>query len=143
MIAIGRESLVYAPIANQNLEMNPIYCLRQNTYSDKFYSSFLLEKIKKITNQNLNFHPKECPYFNGQFFGQDGSIHYDIFEDDAFTFLLYCTEEYEPSMGGFTLFEENDKEIVVLPKYNRAVFFPGKLHHKAFSFSNRTIGFIE
>ena len=116
-------------------EERAIRFLRQDTYEDNFYSVFLLNKIKKRTNKNLDWALQPFPYFNGQAFGQDASIHYDGLGKDEFTFLLYCTEKYEPSMGGFTLFKEGDEEVVVLPKYNRGVFFRGSLLHKAFTFS--------
>ena len=112
-----------------------IYFLRQDTPPDNFYSVFLLEKIKNTTNKNLTWALYNSPYFNGQVFGQDASIHYDSLKEDEFTFLLYCTENYDPAMGGFTLFKEDNNETLVVPKYNRGVFFPAKLLHKAFSFS--------
>ena len=74
-------------------EERAIRFLRQDTYKDNFYSVFLLNKIKKRTNKNLDWALQPFPYFNGQAFGQDASIHYDGLGKDEFTFLSLCCLE--------------------------------------------------
>jgi hypothetical protein len=108
---------------------------RINTPSDSFYSQKLFNKIKKLSGKEFVWLSEPRPYFNGQTFSQDASLHKDALLEEAVTFLLYCTENYKPEMGGFTLFKERENEVIVVPKYNRGVLFPATLEHKAFSFS--------
>lgn len=108
---------------------------RIDTPSDSFYSRRLLNKIEKLSGKEFVWLCEPRPYFNGQTFSQDASLHKDSSLDEAMTFLLYCTKNYKPEMGGFTLFKEEENEVIIAPKYNRGVLFPATLDHKAFSFS--------
>ena len=116
-------------------EEHDILFWRCDTPCDSFYTQHLLNKIEEVNNKEFVWLDMPGPYFNGQTFGQDASLHRDCDLEKGVTFLLYCTEKYKVEMGGFTLFKEEKNEIIITPKYNRAVFFPGSVEHKAFSFS--------
>jgi hypothetical protein len=70
-------------------------------------------------------------FLNGHTFGLGDGIHDDGGED-AYTFLVYITPDWEPAWSGETMFyTEATDDIVaaVLPKPGRLVFFDARIPH--------------
>ena len=78
-------------------------------------------------------------YANGQTRGQDGSLHQDQQHlNDALSFLYYPTPDWHPDFEGdisFYNYEPIRREYELIDqvqyKTNRAILFPGIIHHKA------------
>jgi hypothetical protein len=94
-----------------------------------YFKNYLFNRIK----EELNFDYKlEKVYFNGQWFGRDGSFHKDLCER---TCLIYINP-HDVSWGGFTqIVESENKQEIIPPIQGRLVVFPGNLPHKAYAYS--------
>lgn len=61
--------------------------------------------------------------------------HYDSYEDDNFTVLVYLNQEWCKDWGGYTaFFEEMDKNKIIaieVPEYKKIVMFDGRIPHYA------------
>jgi hypothetical protein len=73
-------------------------------------------------------------YSNRHTFGTEGYIHTDTEMNNSATCVIYLDKEWKPNWGGETTFYTQDNtEIIkaVLPKFARAVIFPGNINHCA------------
>ena len=104
-----------------------------------FFSNKLVKKIEKITKMRFQV---ERIYANAQTTSLDGFPHYDLADDNGYTFLIYMNREWRYEWGGETVFldryfdiESNEPVEVsknyrfFVPKPNCALFFPGKIYH--------------
>lgn len=96
---------------------------------NQFFTEYLVKKILNITGDDLI--PEFC-YANGHTYGLPGGIHQDGSHIKNRTFLFYANTNWLPQWNGKTGFilGENDYHFV-MPEYNKAVYFPGIVHHFA------------
>ena len=104
--------------------------LYQDQSNNEFFNTYLFNKVKQNLDGNFKL---SRTYFNGQWFGRDGNFHTD---DCDVTALCYISP-YEYGWGGFTEIMA-DNPIVIHPFQNNLLIFPGRLPHKAYSFSYQT-----
>ena len=111
--------------------------LMKNMYDDKFFNTYLFDKIKEHLDGEYKDKDYELQtvYFNGQFPGREGEFHLDVCD---VTVLLYVSP-YEYGWGGFTeIMTSTKRPTLIHPLQNRLVIFPGRVMHKAYSFSYQT-----
>ena len=111
---------------------------------DLIEEAYFTDYIKKIIEKIFlkKFKINRC-YANGQTYGQDGSYHKDIEnneENKNFTFCLYFSkiqDEFIEAAGGHLFFKipELKYKICYEPIYNRGIFFPSDYLHKAHSYN--------
>ena len=102
-------------------------CLQFLYYAPKvtsFYKSLFKKIKKKIGKYSL-----DRLYFNGQYYGMDGSFHIDNCDKTA---LIYVSP-YHREWGGFTQVGEE----MIAPVTGRLLIFDGSTPHKAFPFSRQ------
>jgi hypothetical protein len=102
---------------------------------DTFFNPYLLDKIKKLTGDNLAI---ERIYMNGHTSGGHGNMHKDSDFEQGRTFLIYCNPEWNIEWGGGTYFAEND--TVIHNKPYSAVYFQNNKEHFATPLSTRFNG---
>tara|TARA_Y100000590_G_scaffold135634_1_gene155247 strand:- start:151 stop:648 length:498 start_codon:yes stop_codon:yes gene_type:complete len=96
---------------------------------DEFFNSYLFNKVKDELDGDYKL---ERVYFNGQWYGREGSFHQDGCD---LTALLYV-QHYEYGWGGFTeIMTSPNSPTVIHPLQNRLLIFPGRIMHKGYSFS--------
>jgi hypothetical protein len=93
---------------------------------DTFFNSYLLNKIKELTGDNLVI---ERIYMNGHTSGGHGNMHKDSELEQGRTFIIYCNSEWNIEWGGGTYFAEDD--TVVNNKPYSAVYFKNNIEHFA------------
>ena len=103
--------------------------LKLDVTEEEYFNTTIFGYLKKHLDREYKI---ESIYFNGQWFGREGTHHIDPCERTA---LIYINP-YEYGWGGFTeiMTSATDPKIIV-PLQNRLVIFPGKLKHKGYSFS--------
>lgn len=97
---------------------------------DEFFNPYLINKIKKLTNDDLAI---ERIYMNGQTGGSHGTLHKDTEYENGRTFIIYCNPEWNIEWGGGTYFAETDSIINCKP-YS-AVYFQNNIDHFAMPLS--------
>jgi hypothetical protein len=96
-----------------------------------FFNDLFMQKIKKLTNENLEVHRI---YANGHSFGQDGEWHTDSDNDNDWTFIYYFNEGDEKLIGGTYFRDENDNITdIASPIFNSGIFFKANIPHKGTS----------
>lgn len=110
--------------------------LNMDVTDDPYYNTELFNHIKEKINPDLKL---GRVYFNGQYFGQDGSFHIDDDEEKNKTVIIYTNKVYSWGWGGFTEFidPEAGQHKVVAPILYRAVYFPANILHKAYAFAHQ------
>ena len=105
--------------------------LAKNLMDNKYYTSYLLNKINKSFNQDYKL---VNVYLNGHEALRHGSFHID--SDADRTVILYITP-WEPAWGGFTHIMRSDKEhAVIAPLLGRLINFKSNLLHKGYAYCN-------
>lgn len=94
--------------------------------NDEFFSKLFLDRIKILVKKNFKL---SRVYANGQTFGLDSEWHTDSTANDAYTFLYYSNNFWDLSWGGETVFSVGNNLIHVMPKPNKAIFFPSNILH--------------
>ena len=106
--------------------------LMKHMNDDKFFTTYLVDKIKAHLDKDYEL---KAVYFNAQFPGREGEFHLDGCD---VTVLLYVSP-YEYGWGGFTeIMTSTKRPTLIHPLQNRLVIFPGRVMHKAYSFSYQT-----
>lgn len=103
-----------------------------------FFNIAMRKKVLEIMPQDKEWTEYDI-YANGQTRGQDGSLHQDQqYLSNSLSFLYYPTPNWHPDYEGDISFYEHDPirrdyELIdrVQYKTNRAILFPGTIHHKA------------
>jgi hypothetical protein len=101
-----------------------------NLEFDTFFNPYLLNKIQKLTGDNLVI---ERIYMNGHTACSAGSMHIDDIYENGRTFIIYCNPEWNIEWGGGTYFAETD--TVINPKPYSAVYFKNNIEHFAMPLS--------
>lgn len=105
---------------------------------DTFFTDHLLNKIQQKLDTRFKL---THVYANGHTFGQDGSLHVDANTSDGRTLLLYVNPNWNAAWGGATNFFLKRGELhSIFPKANKAVVFPGQIHHCAAATTRRFKG---
>lgn len=101
-----------------------------------YYNNDLLNHINLKLNTNYKL---GRVYFNGQWFGRDGSFHIDDDDPKNHTVIIYTNRDYSWGWGGFTEFIDPEAGChkVVAPTLYRAVYFPANILHKAYAFTHQ------
>ena len=100
--------------------------------NNEFFSTYLFNLIEKQLDSDYEL---QRVYYNGQWSGREGDFHDDGCDITA---LLYVSE-YQYGWGGFTEIMTSPTEPTLIhPLQNRLVIFPGRVMHKAYSFSYQT-----
>ena len=110
--------------------------LNMDVTDDSYYNTEILNHIKEKINPNLKL---GRAYFNGQWFGRDGSFHIDDTDPKNKTVIIYTNQVYSWGWGGFTEFidPEAGEHKVVAPILYRAVYFPANILHKAYAYTHQ------
>ena len=75
-------------------------------------------------------------YANAHTYGVEGYPHGDSWRSEDLTVVLYVNREWKREWAGETvIFEKDSIAVSALPKFNRAVIFPGSMLHAARSVS--------
>tara|TARA_A100001234_G_C12409870_1_gene294044 strand:+ start:88 stop:573 length:486 start_codon:yes stop_codon:yes gene_type:complete len=98
----------------------------------EYYNTYLYDRVVSCLDEKVKL---QRVYFNGQYWGCDGSIHTDGCDITA---LIYINP-YSDGFGGFTEMWNGDDHYVIPPIQGRLVFFPGNWDHKAYPFSRQNI----
>lgn len=72
-------------------------------------------------------------YVNAMVYGTEGYIHTDSQVETDLSICIYLNPEWHPEWAGEVVCFDQDGEIVkaVLPRFGRAVIFPGAMEHAA------------
>ena len=117
-------------IENPTPDFNLVF-LKKSLMDNKYYTSYLFDKIKKTFNQNYKL---VDVYLNGQFPGRDGAFH----TDNADRTVLLYTNDWNPALGGFTHFMKSKTDhIITAPLMGKLVNFKSSILHKGYSFCNQ------
>jgi hypothetical protein len=95
---------------------------------DEFFSVYLLNKIKEITNDNFDV---ERIYFNGHNACNQGYPHVDSNVENGRTFLTYCNRFWDLKLGGGTSFIVNNEIESFFPYPKSAIYFQNNITHMA------------
>lgn len=90
--------------------------------------SFIKLKIQKIVKQDL----KLCKiHTNGQTSNQTSEFHKDFFEDQVWTFVLFCNYSWNTSWGGeFVCFDDVNNKYHYCPLIpNNGILIPSNWDH--------------
>ncbi len=109
--------------------------LNMDVTDDPYYNTELLKHINSTLNTNYTL---GRVYFNGQWFGREGSFHIDDNDEKNSTVIIYTNQVYSWGWGGFTEFidPEAGEHKVVAPILYRAVYFPANILHKAYAYTS-------
>jgi len=115
--------------------LSPERSINENALGiEEYVPPILLEAWNYIkTNHLPDYRLIRC-YCNAHTFGTEGHPHYDSNRDGDRTVVIYLNKKWDCSMGGETMFYEDNREEVIhaeLPKRNKAVIFPGNILHTA------------
>jgi hypothetical protein len=92
-----------------------------------FFTEWLSE-IEKLSNKKFKI---DRLYANGQTLGQDGSWHFDSYNNETgYTFLYYFNDFDDVSSIGETYFMVDGEPVAITPIPNSAVLFHHKYKHK-------------
>jgi len=99
-----------------------------NLYEDKFFSEYLLQKVKKTFDKNLSL---KNVHANGQTYGQCGYFHRDFAEENLYTLVYFTNPVWDVNWGGnLVLFDDKTQSIYNEPfEPNKAVLFPSNILH--------------
>lgn len=96
---------------------------------DKFFSEYLLNKIKHLTGDNFKV---ERIYFNGHNACSQGYQHTDCKDPNGRTFIVYCNKSWNFEHGGSTCILNENKEVETYFPYPRsAIYFQNNQLHLA------------
>lgn len=95
---------------------------------DKFFSSYLLNKIKVTTKNDFDL---ERIYFNGMNGCGQGYPHKDTEQDNGRTFLIYCNRVWDVAFGGATSFILKNEVQSFFPYPKSAIYFQNNILHMA------------
>jgi len=94
-------------------------------------------KIQKFLKKNIRL--IRC-HINGQTFGQSGKFHVDYYEDNIWTFILFCCKYWETNWGGefvcYNPIEKNYKYVPYIP--NTGCLIPSNWQHYGSSPNDQT-----
>jgi hypothetical protein len=103
-----------------------------NLMNDVFFTEYMLNKIKIITEKNFVI---DRVYANGQTYGLSGTYHQDAPDLNTNnkniykTFLYYVNSNWKSEWGGSTLFKQNE-EVYTQPFIpNNAILFDSPIYH--------------
>lgn len=128
--SITDNSFAHTPFWNMNL------------IEESYFTDYIKNIIEKIFFKKFKIN--RC-YANGQTYGQDGSYHTDVNDNEneknnKFTFCLYFSkikDEFIEAAGGHLFFKipELKYKICFEPIFNRGILFPSDYLHKAHSYN--------
>ena len=104
---------------------------------DVFFSTYLFDKIKELTNEDLIL---ERVYLNGHTATSEGLPHQDSKDDNGRTFLVYCNDVWKSEYGGGTAFVAEDEVATIAFKPRAAIYFRNNIFHHATPLSRNFYG---
>lgn len=109
-------------------EDNSLFWKMSDLEYDDFFSKYLFNKIKELTQEDFEI---DRIYFNAHNAAGQGYPHTDSESENGRTFLIYCNDKWDLKFGGGTSFVINNEVKTFFPYPKSAIYFKNNVVHMA------------